>query len=132
MSYLPAMRQPRFMRCMRVLAWFALLLTICPAYAGPTVTAGHPAHVMPAHDEAVPAAQHADVRQIVHHGDSDDCCGKPDRGICHCDAMCGGACLPSVPFVAGAVALAGTRYAASPAREAPVRDPVPPLRPPSA
>jgi hypothetical protein len=116
---------------MRVLAWFALLLMICPAYASSATHAGNPAHVMQAHDEMVLAGQHTAARQIVHHHDGDDCCGKPGSGICHCDAMCSGACLASVPFVAGAAAQAGTTYAAAPVREAPVRDPVPPLRPPS-
>jgi hypothetical protein len=117
---------------MRVLAWFALLLMIWPAYPVSATDASDPVHVMQSSHGTVAAAQHAGARSLIRHRDNDDCCGKTSHGTCHCDAMCGGGCLPSVPFVADAFAQAVIRYAALPIREAPVRDPVPPLRPPSA
>ncbi|RDS86254.1 hypothetical protein [Dyella psychrodurans] len=131
MSSQPSTHKRYAARSVRVLAWFAWLLMVLPAYATSAGNALDVNHTSPAAGEAFMAGHHVSGQAVAHGHDDDGCCGKSSHGVCHCDEMCGAALLPSVPFAARTSSPAGTHYASLPRSEAPTRDPIPPLRPPS-
>lgn len=131
MSSQPSMHQRYATRSVRVLAWFAWLLMVLPTYAASASSVSNVSHTAPTAGEVVAVGLHVSDHMVAHGQHGDGCCGKSNHGACHCDAMCGAALLPSVPFAARTSLPAATRYALLLGSDAPTRDPIPPLRPPS-
>lgn len=107
-----------------MLAWLLMAVTMPIASVGMALHGGGMAKTV-----AVEMSQHP--MTVAPHAHASHCCGKVSCGACHCDAMCGGMMLPSVPALF-ALAWGPEHYVPMRSMDTPGLDPIPPLRPPAA
>ena len=113
----------RLLHVMALLGWLlmTMFVPVASAMAGDT-QASHAGMASMAMDHAQAVAmdgQHAD-----------HCCGNAAHPACHCEAMCSGVLLPSVPCLFGPARLAEVHVSMR-GIDAPAPALIPPLRPPA-
>lgn len=117
----------RCIRAMAMFAWLLLVVSLPATSMGNNVGAMH----RDTSTDRVSMAGHG-MHLTMATGDrhAADCCGNPSHASCHCEAMCANVLLPTVPTVYGPALLAD-HYESLRGADAPMLDPIPPLRPPA-
>lgn len=113
----------RLLRVMALLGWLLMTVSVpvASAMAG-DASDSHAGMASMTMDHA-----HAIALDGQHAG---HCCGSAAHPACHCEAMCGGVLLPSVPVLFGPARLAEAHVSMR-GVDAPAPALIPPLRPPA-
>ncbi|MFK2900733.1 hypothetical protein ISP15_10335 [Dyella jejuensis] len=128
MSLLFAMHSRPASHCLRAVALLAWLM-LAVSFPQPAMTTAS-ASVQDAAGMASGmkmVAQHT-AREHCHAG---HCCGEASQAHCHCHALCGSVLPAAIPAWFGPIALAAMIMPMRGA-DAPMFQPLPPLRPPAA